>query len=80
MAYSSAALATTPAHPFIVVQRSAFATFDKALFDRFIDYTDRKDTTVKGYVTCIRQFVKWLDLNGITQPERENIKAYRDYR
>ena len=79
MAYSNAALAVAPARPFIVVQGAQMPTFNKALFERFIDYTDRKDTTVKGYVTCIRQFVKWLDLNGITQPERENIKAYRDY-
>ena len=54
-------------------------TFNKSLFERFIDYTDRKDTTTKGYFTCIRQFIKWLEVNGITQPERENIKAYRDY-
>lgn len=79
MAYSNAALAVAPARPFIVVQGAQMPTFNKALFERFIDYTDRKDTTVKGYVTCIRQFVKWLDLNDITQPEREDIKAYRDY-
>lgn len=53
--------------------------FNYGLFERFIDYTDRKETTVKGYFTCIRQFVKWLETNGITQPERENIKAYRDH-
>ena len=53
--------------------------FNYGLFERFIDYTDRKETTVKGYFTCIRQFVKWLETNGITQPERENVKAYRDH-
>lgn len=49
------------------------------LYKSFIDYTDRKDTTVKGYFGCIRQFIKWLELNDIRQPQREDIKAYRDY-
>jgi len=82
MAYSNAALAiapAAPARPFMVVQGAQVPAFSTSLFERFIDYTDRKETTVKGYFTCIRQFVKWLELNGITQPEREHIKAYRDY-
>ena len=49
------------------------------LYKSFIDYTDRKDTTTKGYFSCIRQFIKWLELNDIRQPQREDIKAYRDY-
>ena len=61
------------------IQKAKLPAFTYSLFDRFIDYTDRKPTTVKGYFTCIRQFIKWLEVNGITQPERENIKAYRDY-
>lgn len=54
-------------------------TFDKALLDRFIDYTDRKPTTIKGYITCVKQFYKWMHANGIETPTREIIKAYRDY-
>jgi len=61
------------------MQGAKVPTFSYGLFERFIDYTDRKDTTIKGYFTCIRQFIKWLEQNGITQPERENIKAYRDH-
>ena len=53
--------------------------FSESLFERFIDYTDRKDSTVKGYLTCIRQFIKWLHENNIQQPQREDIKAYRSY-
>lgn len=52
-------------------------SFDVSLFERFIDYTDRKSTTVKGYLTCLKQFAKWLSENGINQPCREDIKAYR---
>ena len=79
MAYNNAALAVAPAQPYTVITGGQLPAFSNSLFDRFIDYTDRKATTVKGYFTCIRQFVKWLELNGITQPQREDIKAYRDY-
>lgn len=79
MAYGSAALAITPARPFMVVQGTQAPAFNATLFERFIDYTDRKDTTIKGYVTCIRQFARWMTDNGVTQPRREDIKAYRDH-
>src|SRR5699024_9797352 len=60
-------------------QRRSVSNAD--LFASFIDYTDRKDSTVKGYLTCIRQFAKWLDNNRIVlqYATREDIKAYRDY-
>ena len=78
-----AAIATVHAaqssKPLFMAQSSQVQTFNSNLFERFIDYTDRKPTTIKGYVTCIRQFVEWLDCNGITQPKREDIKAYRDH-
>lgn len=56
-----------------------YQPFNGDLFARFIDYTDRKDSTIKGYVTCLRQFAKWLSDNGINQPCREDIKAYRTH-
>ena len=49
------------------------------LMDRFIDYTDRKETTVKNYKKCIGRFLTWLTYNEIRQPQREDIKAYRDF-
>lgn len=49
------------------------------LFQRFIEYTDREPTTIKGYVTCLRQFVKWMGQQGITRPERADIIAYKEY-
>lgn len=80
MAYNNAALAIEPtARPYEVIQGGQVPAFNNSLFERFMDYTDRKDTTAKGYFTCIRQFVKWLERNDIRQPEREHIKAYRDY-
>lgn len=53
--------------------------FTGDLFVRFIEYTDRKDTTIKGYLTCIRQFANWLQDMGIQQPCREDVKAYRKH-
>lgn len=79
MAYNSAALAIAPTATYTLIQGAKAPAFNNGLFERFIDYTDRKDTTVKGYLTCIRQFMKWLADNGIEQPKRDDIKAYRDH-
>ena len=49
------------------------------LMARFIDFTDRKETTVKNYKKCISRFLTWLAYNEIRQPQREDIKAYRDF-
>ena len=70
------ALAMQPARTYSL---QAQGSFTSDLFSRFIDYTDRKDSTIKGYLTCIRQFMKWLNENQISQPQREDIKAYRTY-
>lgn len=79
MTYGNTALAIAPARPYLVGHGAAMPAFSGDLFARFIDYTDRKETTVKGYVTCMRQFSRWIAQNGIQQPQRDDIKAYRDY-
>ena len=53
--------------------------FDADLFRRFIDYTDVKETTLKGYAVCIRAFARWASETGTMQPQREDIKAYKEY-
>ena len=55
------------------------ASFGADLFSRFIDYTAVKDTTLKGYMVYIRAFVRWMHGNGIAQPTREDVKAYKEY-
>ena len=75
MAYTATA-EIIPARPLML---ASSPTFTKDLFARFIDYTDRKETTVKGYISCIRQFARWMEQNGIETPTRADIKAYRDY-
>lgn len=53
--------------------------FNTSLFSRFIDYTDRKKSTTKGYLNCLKQFARWLSANQIYQPTREDIKAYKEH-
>lgn len=51
--------------------------FDRSLFKRFIDYTDVKDTTIKGYAVCIRSFVRWMNDTGVRTPNRADIMQYK---
>lgn len=63
----------------LIITNPALAqvSFSQDLFTRFINYTDVKETTLKGYAVCIRQFIKWMQENGIRQPQRDDIKAYK---
>ena len=91
MAYSSAALAIAPAriparpHIYPMPQNTALQPAQRLtsaeLCQRYIEDIDRKKTTVKGYLTCIRRFSKWLAKNNTTlqAATREDMKAYRDY-
>lgn len=91
MAYSSAALAIAPAriparpHIYPMPQNTALQPAQRLtsaeLCQRYIEDIDPKKTTVKGYLTCIRRFSKWLAKNNITlqAATREDMKAYRDY-
>ena len=82
---TAAALAPTPAaispaRP-IYLQATQKPAYKVNIIESFIEYIDRKDSTVKGYITCLRQYAKWLNDNGIRLDEttREDVKAYRDY-
>ena len=92
MAYNNAALAMSPANVpavrpqiYSLPQNPAIIAVERLtsaeLCQRYIDYIDRKETTVKGYITCIRRFSKWLAENNITLQEatRDDIRRYRDY-
>ena len=57
----------------------AVINFSSNLFNSFVEYLDVKDSTLKGYVTYTRQFLKWLQAEGISQPQREDVKAYKAY-
>lgn len=51
----------------------------KDLFHQFSNYIDASDKTVTTYATSIRQFLKYMYSHNITQPQREDILAYRKY-
>lgn len=53
-------------------------TITEDLYTRFIAYIDASEKTIHTYTRAIRQFAKWLAVNGIDQPTRENVLAYRD--
>lgn len=52
-------------------------TFDGSLFQRFIDFTDVKETTIKGYTVCIKSFARWMRDNGVRTPDRADIMNYK---
>lgn len=48
------------------------------MYARFVAYLDAKPKTVETYTRAIRQLFSYLSLNGITQPKREDILAFRE--
>lgn len=49
------------------------------LLQRFIEYVDVRETTMKSYAVCLRSFGEWLQGNHVTQPQRADILAYKEY-
>lgn len=54
-------------------------TITKDLFTSFIEYLDASPKTVETYTRAVRQFFKYIYENGISQPTREDVIAYREY-
>jgi integrase/recombinase XerC len=48
------------------------------LFTRFIAFIDAKPKTIETYTRAIRQLLNFLSFKGITQPQREDIIAFRE--
>lgn len=51
----------------------------ESLFNDFVSYIDRGEKTTRTYLTNLRQFMKWLQETGTTEPTRQDIILYRDY-
>ena len=49
------------------------------LFSRWTSYIDASPKTIETYTKNIKRFFAYLAENGITQPQREDIVAYRDF-
>lgn len=59
-------------------QLQAHGTITADLFTRFTAYIDGTPKTVETYSRALRQFIKWLQAQGIAQPGRSDILAYRE--
>ena len=54
-------------------------SFDRNYFQLFYDYTDVKDTTLKGYMVCIKSFENWMKQTGVRNPDRADIMDYKTF-
>lgn len=52
---------------------------NEEVFKRWTAYIDASPKTVETYSKAIKQFFIYLQNSGITQPQREDIVAYREY-
>lgn len=50
---------------------------DRSLYFRWLAFVDRTDKTRSIYERAIRQFSSWLDMEGISRPERLDIINYK---
>ena len=48
------------------------------LFLRFVSYIDAQPKTIETYKKALRQLFNYFSLNGIRQPQREDIIAFRE--
>lgn len=64
-----------------VVQRADIVTTQEIgteLFNHFIAYLDATPKTIDTYTKALRQLFNYFYLNGIRQPQREDVIAFRD--
>ena len=67
------ALQTRPAQ---AIQSAQLITGD--IFSRWVEFLDASPKTVETYTRAIRQFLAFVSMNGITQPTREDVLAFRE--
>lgn len=53
-------------------------SMDGAVLESFIAYLDASPKTVETYAKALRQLFNYFSFNGIRQPQREDIVAFRD--
>ena len=53
-------------------------TVGAELFNRYIDFLDSSPKTLETYTKALRQLFSYFSLNGIRQPQREDIIAFRE--
>ena len=58
------------------IQRGAYISED--LLDSFTRFLDASPQSVRTYSRAVKQFLRYLSLNGITQPTREDVIGFRE--
>lgn len=53
--------------------------FNYDYYNNFIEYTDVKETTLKGYKSHLLHFFDYLRKENITNPTRQDVKNYKEY-
>ena len=51
----------------------------KDYIQRYLDYIDVSDNTIKTYNVGLLQFIQYLKDHNIQEPTREDIIAFREY-
>ena len=54
-------------------------SFNDDLYSRYIAFIDAKPKTIETYTRALRQFFKYRQQYGITNPTREDVIAYREH-
>lgn len=49
-----------------------------ALYDQFIDFVDVGPESIATYARALSQFMRWLQREGIRQPQRADVIRYRE--
>lgn len=55
------------------------ATSFISLADKWARYIDATERTADSYIKNVRQFIKYIEAEGIDRPTRETIISYREY-
>ena len=62
-----------------ITTRTPAATLSRDLIAEYISYIDRPEKTTRTYLNNLKQFFKWLQAEGIRQPQRTDVIRYRDH-
>lgn len=58
-------------------QLATVEQLDYSLFDEWEKFIDASPRTVKAYTDNVRRFAEWISAQGITQPTRDTVIAYK---
>ena len=62
-----------------ITTTAAIRSIDNSLFAEFVKWIDRSEKTTRTYLMNLKQFMLFMQREGITQPTRDDIIFYRQY-